>query len=72
MPEVTHRVQCAVITRGCTSALVWTDRSEEITDHGRELLALNGWRLDHGQWICGGHDDGDIWVKTGSVNAWEW
>jgi hypothetical protein len=48
-----HRVQCAAITRGCTSALTWEDHS---TDVDERFLRRNGWRLDHGQWICGDHD----------------
>ncbi len=55
--RVYHRVQCAIITRGCTSALVWSDTysGDEISEYGKDLLRLNGWRLDHERWICGNH-----------------
>lgn len=61
-----YRLQCAAITNGCTSflafeggpnidvdqldPLVWSDR------RAAALLAMNGWRIDHGRWVCGQHD----------------
>lgn len=50
---VIHHVQCACITTGCMSALVFENHSTDALDH--RLLRLNGWRLDHGRWICGQH-----------------
>lgn len=52
LPKV-HRVQCAAITKGCLSALVWEGAGDGINRH---TLELNGWRLDHGKWVCGHHD----------------
>jgi len=63
---VTYRLQCAAIASvNCRSfiafegernidvyhldLLVWPDR------RAAKLLALNGWRLDHGQWVCPSH-----------------
>ena len=53
--EIVHRVQCAAITRGCLGAFTWEDSDQEVSDRARRLLAANGWRLDHGHWICGLH-----------------
>ena len=52
--EVTHRVQCAAITNGCRSTLSWTDHVST-ADVDEDLLRVNGWRLDHGLWVCGLH-----------------
>ncbi len=50
-----HRVQCAVITRGCFNSLTWKDNISDPQHVDEFLLMLNGWRKDHGRWICGNH-----------------
>jgi len=54
-----HRIQCAAITRGCLSAIVWDDAAVvgvgEQTGMER-LLSLNGWHLNYGEWVCGNHE----------------
>jgi hypothetical protein len=63
MSKALARVQCAAITRGCGSFLVFpveqdVDLLGQATPGDREahnLLTSNGWRLDHGRWICGLH-----------------
>lgn len=60
-----YRLQCAAITNGCTSALVFEGEPSIALDHldplvwsdrrAARLLALNGWHVDHGRWICGAH-----------------
>lgn len=67
-PMVIYMLQCAAISRGCMSAFA-ADAPRNIDvydlDHAvpedrwlAELLARSGWRLDHGQWVCGNHADG--------------
>lgn len=63
---VTYRLQCAAITNGCTSAIAFEGERNIDVDHldplvwadrrAARLLALNGWRIDHGRWICGQHE----------------
>ena len=48
-----HRVQCAAVLRGCKSMLMWEDDRETL-DEG--TLALNGWHLNYGKWVCGAHE----------------
>lgn len=60
-----YRLQCAAITRGCTAFIAFEGEPNIDVDHldplvwadrrAANLLALNGWRLDHGRWICGAH-----------------
>lgn len=52
-----HHVQCAALAScGCESTFTWESPSTEPIDAiGERRLALNGWRLDHGQWVCGSH-----------------
>jgi hypothetical protein len=50
-----HRVQCAAITRGCLNSLAWEDNLGDAQYVNERLLTLNGWRKDHGRWICGNH-----------------
>ena len=60
-----HRLQCAAMTSGCTSVLVFEADNAGIDHLGRPagqgdrhvdgLLRAVGWRLDHGRWICGAH-----------------
>ena len=62
---VTYRLQCAAITNGCMNWLAWEGEPNVDIDHLDELvwpdrrtaslLRLNGWRPDHGRWICGHH-----------------
>jgi hypothetical protein len=59
------RIQCAAITRGCTASLTFDAPPgvdayrlvREVPEDRRvgDLLTLNGWRLDHGRWVCGNH-----------------
>jgi hypothetical protein len=63
---VIYRLQCAVITNGCRSAIaIDGPRNIDVYDLDRQvpedrrvadLLAASGWWLDHGQWVCGNHD----------------
>jgi hypothetical protein len=55
--QVVHRMQCAAVVNGCLSVLVWEDRnaSENLRAEDLRRLELNGWRLDHGKWVCGAH-----------------
>jgi hypothetical protein len=63
--ELTARLQCAAITRGCMSALVFPvgqnvdvhhlDMAVAVDRRAAALLVMNGWWLDHGQWVCGHH-----------------
>jgi hypothetical protein len=53
--KVLHRQQCAAITNGCTAAIVWEELGRDSL-HRDSVLKANGWRLDHGRWICGGHE----------------
>lgn len=53
----THRHQCACIGNGCMSALVLESPQPGWDEHSERALTLNGWRLDHGRWICGNHGD---------------
>lgn len=59
MSKALRRVQCAAITNGCLSALIWeTDTPSSradapMTQADLRHLELNGWRLDHGAWVCG-------------------
>lgn len=58
--EHLHRITCAAKTRGCPNALIWKDHcsfidDKALPDAGLDLLQLNGWRLDRGQWICPVH-----------------
>lgn len=56
------RFQCAAITRGCMAFLVMPcspqadlehlDPEAPEDRHILDLLAMNGWRLDHGRWVC--------------------
>jgi hypothetical protein len=50
-----HRIRCAAITNGCTSSLVWEDNLPSTQYVNEHLALLNGWRKDHGEWICGNH-----------------
>lgn len=60
-----YRVQCAAITRGCQSALVLDaprnvdvgNLDPQVPEDARvaSLLHANGWRVDHGRWVCGLH-----------------
>ena len=58
------RIQCAAITRGCQTALVYEDDvapataspGDCISARGERLLQANGWWLDHGRWVCGNHE----------------
>jgi hypothetical protein len=62
---MTYRVQCAAITSGCPNWLAWEgepnvdiyqlDKLVWPDRRAARLLDLNGWRLDHGRWICGHH-----------------
>ena len=62
---VLYRVQCAVITHGCPARLVLDGPvnidlehlDREVPEDRRvdDLLALNGWRLDYGRWVCPAH-----------------
>ncbi len=66
MGLVTYRLQCAAITRGCMNWLAWEGEPNVDVYHLDELvwpdrrtarfLRLNGWRLDHGRYVCGHHD----------------
>ena len=49
----THRQQCAAITNGCMSAIVWEGRNSE--EERYRFLTLKGWSLDHGKWVCPMH-----------------
>ena len=55
---VEHRIQCAAVTNGCHSAIIWHSTTAEdlIDEVGRGLLLANGWRLSHGLWVCARHD----------------
>jgi len=56
---------CAAIMNGCESHLVLKiPRGVDVTcldlENGEDLrvarlLAANGWRRDHGRWVCGRH-----------------
>lgn len=60
-----YRLQCAAITNGCTSFLAFEGERNIDVDHldplvwadrrAARLLALNGWHVDHGRWVCGAH-----------------
>jgi hypothetical protein len=51
-----HRLQCAAAAAtGCTSDLVWEDHLDTADYVNERLAELNGWRKDHGQWICRNH-----------------
>lgn len=67
MGLVTYRIQCAAFPNGCLNWLAWEGepnadiyRLDELVWADRRtarLLSLNGWRLDHGRWICGHHGE---------------
>jgi hypothetical protein len=55
------RIQCAAITRGCMSFLIFEvppgfnlDNLDADTGPGR-ILGMNGWHRDHGRWVCAAH-----------------
>lgn len=48
-----HRIQCAAITNGCMSVLLWEDH---LAYPNVRQLELNGWWLDHGRWVCANHE----------------
>jgi hypothetical protein len=56
------RLQCAAITNGCMNSLTFplgknADVETAIQrDPVASMLALNGWHLDHGRWVCGNHE----------------
>lgn len=61
-----YLIVCAAMTSGCeSSALFKAPRGIDIYELDREvpedrrvddLLRGAGWRLDHGQWVCGKHE----------------
>lgn len=57
------RQQCAAVGNGCPSTLVWEELKaryrpgDELSLFARRLLELNGWRRDHGKWVCGLHGE---------------
>ena len=55
MSRYFHRAQCAAISRGCFNFLIWEDDNSDPQHADEFLLTLNGWRKDHGRWICGNH-----------------
>ena len=51
---VVHRFQCALIFKGCETAVILPDMPQEDLD---ALLKLNGWWLDHSKWVCHLHEE---------------
>lgn len=46
-----HFLQCAAVTNGCESQIMWEDNREDIN---AEWLRDQGWELQAGRWICEG------------------
>jgi hypothetical protein len=57
--EVTHLVRCAAAANGCLSTLAWKDQLASAEHVNEGLLLANGWRKDHGRWICSNHPAAD-------------
>jgi hypothetical protein len=56
MHKMVHHQQCAAITNGCMSALVWESDVTFVDSYAERFLTLNGWWVDHGKWVCGLHE----------------
>lgn len=61
-----YLIVCAALTGGCESSALFKaprgidvyelDREVPEDRHVDDLLRGAGWRLDHGQWVCGKHE----------------
>lgn len=76
MPDVvTYLLPCAAMPRGCTSVIThngphgidWLNLDPEVPEDAAALKLINdsGWRLDHGKWICGNHDQATDTIAVG-------
>jgi len=73
MTQPIYRLQCAVITHGCHSALVIDgplgidldnlDRAVKEDRRVSDLLQMSGWAKQHGRWVCGNHQTTHV-VRT--------
>lgn len=52
MPTYIHTHLCAVYVNGCESRILMESNSPAVDE---KFLRLNGWKLNHGRWVCDKH-----------------